>query len=74
MEKPKILHVPWTQTKRGDAGGRGGDAGRKGERGEKNWDNCNSIINKIYFKKENHIKPNLKQMMMRMIIITINKG
>ena len=23
-----------------------------GERGEKNWDNCNSIINKIYLKKE----------------------
>ena len=23
-----------------------------GEKGEKNWDNCNSIVNKIYFKKE----------------------
>ena len=27
-----------------------GVQGRGGQR-EKNWDNCNSIINKIYFKK-----------------------
>ena len=25
--------------------------GRVGRKGRKNWDNCNSIINKIYFKK-----------------------
>ena len=23
--------------------------GSRGNRGDKNWDNCNSIINKIYF-------------------------
>ena len=33
------------------AGGRG-VPGRGGQR-EKNWDNCNSIINKIYFKNVN---------------------
>ena len=27
----------------------GGGAGQRGIKGEK-WDNCNSIINKIYFK------------------------
>ena len=35
---------------------RGGDAGRlecreEGDKGVEKWDNCNSIINKIYFKK-----------------------
>ena len=33
--------------------GEGGSAGQRGERGErggKNWDNSNSIINKIYLK------------------------
>ena len=34
---------------RGNVGGRG-DAGQRGIKGGK-WDNCNSIINKIYFKK-----------------------
>ena len=34
---------------RGIAGGKKG-TGERGER-EKNWDNCNRIINKIYFKK-----------------------
>ena len=24
----------------------------EGHKGEKKWDNCNSIINKIYFKKD----------------------
>ena len=28
-----------------------GAPGGERERGEKIWDNCNSIINKIYFKK-----------------------
>ena len=28
--------------------------GWKGLKGRKNWDNCNSIINKIYFKKRIH--------------------
>ena len=32
-----------------NAGGRGG-AGKKGIRQRKKWDNCNSIINKIYLK------------------------
>ena len=28
-----------------------GDAGQRGIKGRKKWDNCNSLINKIYFKK-----------------------
>ena len=28
------------------------DAGQRGIKGRKIWDNCNSIINKIYFLKE----------------------
>ena len=38
------------ELKRGIAGGKGGteQSGAKG----KNWDNCNSIINKIYLKKK----------------------
>ena len=35
----------------GNAGGRGG-TGRRGIKGRKKWDNCNSIINKIYFLKK----------------------
>ena len=27
-----------------------GGAGQRGIKGRKNWDNCNSIINKIYLK------------------------
>ena len=37
------------ELKEGNVGGRGG-AGWRGVKGGK-WDNCNSIINKIYFKK-----------------------
>ena len=37
-------------------GGRRVQDGRR-IKGRKNWDNCNSIINKIYFKKEQIIKP-----------------
>ena len=33
-----------------NAGGRG-DAGWRRIKGRKKWDNCNSIINKIYIKK-----------------------
>ena len=33
----------------GNDGGRG-DTGQGGRKGRKKWDNCNSIINKIYFK------------------------
>ena len=29
----------------------------EGNKGEKKWDNCNSIINKIYFRKNNEILP-----------------
>ena len=35
----------------GNAGGRG-DTGQKRIKGRKKWDNCNSIINKLYFKKK----------------------
>ena len=38
----------------GNAGGRG-DARWRGIKGRKKWDNCNSIINKIYLKKEKNI-------------------
>ena len=31
--------------------GRRAGAGWRGIKGRKKWDNCNSIINKIYFKK-----------------------
>ena len=34
----------------GTAGGRG-SAEQRGIKGRKKWDNCNSIINKIYLKK-----------------------
>ena len=27
----------------------------EGDKGEKKWDNCSSIINKIYFKKEKKV-------------------
>ena len=30
----------------------GGGAGLRGMKGRKHWDNCNSIINKICFKKK----------------------
>ena len=43
----------------GNVGGRG-CAGWSGVKGEK-WDNCNSIINKIYLKK-NSIKENPEKM------------
>ena len=33
----------------GNNGGRG-DTGWRGIKGREKWDNCNSIINKIYFK------------------------
>ena len=39
----------------------------EGEKGEKKWDNCNSIINKVYFKKQsigkniNKISPRKKR-------------
>ena len=38
-------------TNRGKAGGLGGVEQRR-DKGVKSWDNCNSIITKIYFKKE----------------------
>ena len=31
--------------------GRREDAGQMGIKGEKTWDNCNSVIKKIYLKK-----------------------
>ena len=30
----------------------GGGTVRRGIKGKKTWDNCNSIINKIYFKNK----------------------
>ena len=34
--------------------------GRRGYKGEKKWDNCNSIINRIYLKIEKNVKPKRK--------------
>ena len=38
----------------GNGAGMGG-AGQMGIKGRKKWDNCNSIINKIYFKNKNSV-------------------
>ena len=38
------------ELRRGNAGRRE-DAGQMGIKGEKTWDNCNSVIKKIYLKK-----------------------
>ena len=47
------MYDPWTWTIGGNVGGGGrGCAGWSGVKGGK-WDNCNSIINKIYFLKRN---------------------
>ena len=36
----------------------------EGNKGEKKWDNCNSIINKIYLKRKNILKiRNCKQIL-----------
>ena len=40
------------EVREGNAGGRG--AGHRGIK-EGKWDNCNSVINKIYFKKFNPV-------------------
>ena len=37
---------------RGEKCWREGSAGQSKTKGRKKWDNCNSIINKIYFKKK----------------------
>ena len=53
MEKPKTLYIqPQEHELRGRASAGGwGAAGQRGIKGRKNWDNCNSIINKIDLKK-----------------------
>ena len=52
------MHNPWTWTKGGIAG-RKGVLGGGGQRG-KNWDNCNNIINEIYFtNSSNEVHHNL---------------
>ena len=52
MEKLKNLYVQPTGMNwgEGNVGGREG-AGQRGIKRRKYWDNCNSIINKIYFKE-----------------------
>ena len=53
MEKSKNLYVgPMDMKWEGLLEG-GCVQGGRGSRGEKNWDNCNSIINKVYFNKKN---------------------
>ena len=44
------MYNPWIWTKGGNWGGRG-CSGWRGIKERKLWDNCHSIINKIYFKK-----------------------
>ena len=44
------MHDLWIWTKGGNAGGNG-VTGWKGAKG-KNWENCHSIINKIYLKNK----------------------
>ena len=34
----------------------GGGYRAEGNKGEKKWDNCNTIISKIYFKKEGRVE------------------
>ena len=48
MEKPKNLYVQPTDMNQGEGMMVGGVQRVKGNKGEKKWDNCNSIINKIY--------------------------
>ena len=49
MEKPKNLYVQPMDMNYGEGMWVGvGVQGSGEERGEKDWDNCNSIINKIY--------------------------
>ena len=53
-EKSKNLYGH--ELRGGTAGGLGG-AGQRGDKGGK-WGNCNSIINKIYLKKESKVLNN----------------
>ena len=54
MEKPKNLYVQPMDMNQGQGMLEGvGGAGWKGIKGRKKWDNCYSIINKIYFLKIN---------------------
>ena len=52
MEKPKnlICMTNGHELRGENAGGREG-SGRRAIKGRRKWDNCNSIINKIYFKR-----------------------
>ena len=52
MEKP----TNYMYGLRGRNAGERRGAGRQGIKGSKKWDNCNSIINKIYFKNIKIIK------------------
>ena len=53
MEKPKYLFIqPMDMSlKWGGEMLVGGECRVERNKGEKKWDNCNSIINKTYFKK-----------------------
>ena len=44
------MYDPWTWTKEEEWWW--GGTGQRGIKGRKKWDNCNSIINKIYLKKQ----------------------
>ena len=51
MEKPTTLYVTRGHEPRGETAG-GKAYTRQREQRENKWDNCNSIINKIYLKKK----------------------
>ena len=51
VEAKELTHMIYGHELRwGNAGGRRA-TGQRGIKGRKTWDNCNSIINKIYFLK-----------------------
>ena len=44
--------LKWGGGQEGNAGGKGGTRQRGTKERKKEWDNCNSIINKMYFKNK----------------------
>ena len=54
MERPKTCTTHGHDL-RGEGMLVGGGVQGKGDKGKKKWDNCNSIINKIYLKNKNKI-------------------
>ena len=51
VEAKELICITHGHERKGGNGGGSGCVGQRGIKGEK-WDNCNSIINKIYFYKK----------------------